>query len=253
MKKLALKIEYDGSGYAGWQVQPNAVTVQGSIERALKSITGDELNVIGAGRTDAGVHAAGQAAHVNLNNDFPASREKAAIALNANLPRDIRILEAKLLEKDFHARFDASAREYVYNVISRESVFLTHFAAYFKFPFDPQSLAESASVFLGKHDFTAFSKHNPDTKSHICNVDICKWQQTGDFQWQLRIRADRFVYGMVRALVGAMYDCARGKRTIDDLRTSLQLREREYTSPQAPAHGLILDKIYYPPEIDPFD
>lgn len=248
---LAMQIEYNGASYAGWQRQINALTVQECIEKAIDSIGGGKISVSGAGRTDAGVHARGQVAHANLKQTLNIKPEKIRKALNANLPHDIRIRKAVLTDK-FHARFDAEAREYSYTAIRFESVFLNHFATHFKFPFKTELLFNSAEIFLGRHDFTAFSKNNPDTKSYICEVSYCEWSEMNPGHFVLKIKADRFVYGMVRLIVGAMYDAARGKRTFQELRNALKSKERKYVSPLAPARGLVLEKIYYSDHNDPF-
>ncbi len=249
MQTIVIRIEYDGKPYAGWQYQPNAMTIQGALEIAFKSISGSEVPVVGAGRTDSGVHARGQVAHIRPSISIKMPPEKIIKAMNSNLPKDIRVNGSAVLKEEFHARFDAAAREYSYSVINRESVFLTRFATYFKYPFNPAALFESASVFEGEHDFTTFSKNNTDTRNYVCKVEVCKWGEAGPGQWKLRIKADRFVYGMVRAVVGAMYDVARGKRSVGEIGHALQKRDRNLSSPLAPPQGLILEKVYYNKEL----
>ena len=252
MKTLILQIEYDGTNYAGWQIQPNDTTIQGLIENALISIYGFDIGVIAAGRTDAGVHARGQVAHTKLLEDFPVPQEKIPVALNSKLPNDIRIKKAILLPNNFHARYDAAAREYSYTIITKESVFNNRFTTYFKYQFDSNILIKSAEIFLGKHDFTTFSKLNEDTKNYVCNVETCFWQKTDENKWKLTIKADHFVYGMVRAIVGALLDCARGKRTLNDIKSALKKCDRNLASPLAPPQGLILEKVYYPEKFNFF-
>lgn len=249
---LALLIEYDGTRYGGWQVQENSATVQGSIEKALYQISERKISIIGAGRTDAGVHAAGQVAHARLGFEFPVAKEKIAKALNANLPKDIRIIKANMLNRDFHSRFDAIAREYSYTFVTRDSVFLSHFAAVIKYKIDKQKLSEASEIFLGEHDFTTFSKFNADTPKYVCRVNKCKWTAHDQISFRLEIKADRFVYGMVRSLVGAMVDAARGKRAVSELRNALEAADRSLNSPLAAPQGLVLEKIYYPPEFEIF-
>ncbi len=249
LQTLVLKIQYDGTDYAGWQRQPNAPTVQGEIEKALKKICSYNLSVVAAGRTDAGVHARGMTAHAYLSRGFPVKKEKIHIAVNSYLPRDIRILSAGIIDFKFNARFDASAREYSYYIYKKDDVFLRRYAWQIKFPFSPKKLSEAAEVFLGKHDFTAFSKHNPETKSYLCSVDICEWIKEEKL-WKLKIRADRFVYGMVRSLTGAMIEAARGKITTDDLKIFLAEKDRNNAPGLAPPHGLFFEKAYYPFNIE---
>ncbi len=249
MSTLVIRIEYDGKSFSGWQCQPNTATIQGALESAFKSISGGKSPVVGAGRTDAGVHARGQVAHVRSEIGDRMPPEKIIKAMNANLPKDIRVNGAAVVKGEFHARFDATAREYSYSVIDKESVFLTRFATYFKYRFEPAKLFDSALVFEGEHDFTTFSKNNTDTKSYVCKVEVCRWAEIKPGLWRLRIKADRFVYGMVRAVVGAMYDVARGKRSIDEIRQALQTEDRNLSSPLAPPQGLILEKVYYNQEL----
>lgn len=251
MQTLALCIEYDGTNYFGWQKQKNAVSVQQKVEEAVAAILGIYVPVVGAGRTDTGVHARGQVAHARLEKLCRIPESNLIRAFNSKLPPDIRITNLRLLDGKFHARFDAIAREYSYTISSVKSVFSRLFAFYPDYPFDIGILLESASVFLGVHDFSTFSKSNPDTKSYVCNVKICRWSKHKNFL-RLRIKADRFVYGMVRSLTGAMLDIARGKRTMGEVRESLGRADRSLISPMAPPQGLVLEKIYYPKNIKIF-
>jgi tRNA pseudouridine38-40 synthase len=253
MPILIINIEYDGTNYGGWQIQPNAITIQGKIESALFELSGQILNLVGAGRTDAGVHASGMIAHTEINPDFKIPENKIAQALNALLPNDIFIKNVKITDKSFHARFDAIAREYIYSIHTIQSVFKNRYSVFIPYKLNKKILFESARIFIGSHDFTAFSKNNPDTKSHICNVNICEWIEISQFSYTLKIKSDRFVYGMVRSLTGAMIDAARGKKTTNNLRLSLESGIRKHISTIAPPQGLVLEKIYYPKTLAFFD
>ena len=167
MNILILKIEYDGTNYGGWQIQPNAPSIQEEIEKVLHKLNGSHIGIVGAGRTDAGVHARGQVAHAKLGTKFPVPEKKIPYVLNSKLPDDIRIVEAQIVNFDFHARFDAIAREYSYTINSNNSVFDRLFSTLIKYKIDYAKLKKSADIFVGKHDFTTFSKHNPDTKNYI--------------------------------------------------------------------------------------
>ena len=245
MQTIALCIEYDGTNYNGWQKQKNAVTVQQKLEESVSSILGRELPVVGAGRTDTGVHARGQVAHIRLDQKCKIPEQKLTSAFNSKLPKDIRITGLSILDGKFHARFDAVAREYSYTIALKNTVFDRLYAYHPEYKFDNGLLFGSSSVFIGSHDFSTFSKNNPDTKSYICNVKICRWTQTRDYL-RLRIKADRFVYGMVRSVTGAMLDIARGKRTSGEVEEALNKADRRLISPLAPPNGLVLEKIYYP-------
>jgi tRNA pseudouridine38-40 synthase len=246
MTTLILKIEYDGTIYGGWQFQPNAPSVQEEIEKVLTELAGNKIGIVGAGRTDAGVHARGQVAHAKLENKFPIPEKKIPYVLNSKLPDDIRIVDTSIVNYDFHARFDAIAREYSYTITTNQSVFNRFFATLIRYKLDYDLLEKSAQIFVGKHDFTTFSKNNSETKDYICNVKKCKWKQISNDSWRLQIRADRFVYGMVRSVVGAMIDIARGKRTIKEVKQALKDCDRSKSSPLAQAKGLVLEKIIYP-------
>lgn len=254
LKRIALLLEYDGSNYAGWQRQANAETVQSVIESAFLALTGAECTVIGSGRTDAGVHGRGQVAHVDIPRSNSIPEEKFVRAINAHLPQTIRIRAARFLESDspnaFHARFHAVRREYRYTILQEYSVFRARYAWHVRAPFDAALLQYSANIFVGKHNFTTFSKHNPDTENYVCNIETSLWNEVERGVWQFTIAADRFVYGMVRSIVGASIDAACGKRTLNDLTDALRAEDRALGSPLAPAQGLILWRVNYPH--DPF-
>lgn len=245
-RTIALLIEYDGTQYAGWQRQNNAPTIQEYLERIAGKFTGSYCPVIGSGRTDAGVHAFGQVAHLHLpvHNHLPT--EKLPLAFNRSLPRDINIRAACEVNPSFHARFGAIRREYRYFFSSRNSVFFNRYTWYSDRTFTPELLQQTAQLFLGRQNFTGFSKHNPDTGSYVCTVERSEWRQLPEDVWEFRVVADRFVYGMVRSLVGVMMDVARGRRSITDVQEALQSCDRSHGSQLAPACGLALWHIDYP-------
>lgn len=246
MQHLALCVEYDGSSYAGWQRQNNALTIQQCIEDALTVCYGLPISIVGSGRTDAGVHARGQIAHAALPDtasNIPV--EKIPIALNTRLPTDIRIRAAEVVSEDFHARYGAIQREYVYRMSTQNSVFTRRYVWTPDLSFDEERLREALACIPGTHDFTGLSKHNPDTPSYICTVSHCALEHV-DAELRIRIRANRFVYGMCRAIVGAAYTVARGKSSIEELQHALASGQRGSQTPLAPAHGLCLNRITYP-------
>ncbi len=243
---IILSIEYDGTNYSGWQIQENADTVQGKINGAISQIFGLPLETIGAGRTDAGVHAKSQIAHFICGSPKITNRNKLILAINSFLPDDIRINNAWFTETDFHSRYDAIAREYKYRFCLKKTVFTRFFVAYLPYKIDEQLLFEAANIFIGKHNFRTFSKLNRDTKNYFCDVTVCNWLRLDETNFELTIKADRFVYGMVRSLVGVMFDIARGKRSLSEVKESLFTGEKKYISPLANACGLTLHKIYYP-------
>ena len=246
---IALLIEFDGTAYSGWQIQPNAITIQEILEGALARAYGVSVNVVGAGRTDAGVHARGQVANANIDEQANAlPSDKIANAINAYLPLDIRIRDARVVDDAFHARFSAVWREYVYNIARERSVFDQRFAWYPELPYDAGLLGDAAREFVGKRDFTTFSKLNPDTPKYVCDVQTCMVETHPD-RLVVRIRADRFVYGMCRSIVGAMMAVARKKCDVSDIAPAFEAADRSKQFVLAPAHGLVLNKIGYPDEL----
>ena len=244
-RALALLIEYDGSDYAGWQRQPNGISIQELLEQAVATVFGASAPVIGSGRTDAGVHARGQVAHVHLPvdaHDIPL--DKVHIALNTKLPYDVRIRAAREVSPGFHARYQPMWREYVYIIVKEYSVFTRHHAWHPELPYQVSPLSQATAAFEGRWDFTTFSKHNPDTDSYVCDLQICRVEELND-RIMIRLRADRFVYGMCRAIVGAAMSVGRGRTTLDELRSALEAGDRNLAPGLAPAHGLILNRVCY--------
>lgn len=248
MRPLALLLEYDGTNYAGWQRQPNVRTVQGEVERAASAAFGVPIEIVGSGRTDSGVHARGQVAHMMVEHGHAIPTEKVAIAINMHLPTDIRIRDAAEVDPSFHARYDADWREYTYTIADEHSVFRDRYTWCVRRPYDHALLATAAEVFVGEHDFTTFSKFRADCRTYICRLDVCSVEP-----WEggsvVRLRADRFVYSMVRSIVGTMMDVATSRRTLDDVRQALAARDRNVCSELAPPQGLCLATVHYPNEL----
>ncbi len=248
-RRIKLTLHYDGGAFFGWQVQPGARTVQGELEAALSRLMDRPVGVLGAGRTDRGVHATGQVASALLPEKWtaPATRR----ALNAVLPGDIWVAAAEEVPVEFHARYDAVAREYEYRVGMADvahSPFLRPYCWALdarREPVDPALLAECASLLPGEHSFRAFAKAGQPERGERCTVQLADWGE-----WEagplLRVRANRFLHHMVRYLVGTMVDVARGRRPAADVRQLLWGAAGLETSPPAPAEGLFLTRVYYP-------
>lgn len=247
-RHLAMLIEYDGTDYAGWQIQPNGIAVQQAIETSLFETVGVPCSIVGSGRTDSGVHARGQVAHVRVTGGHSIPVSKLSIALNMRLRRDIRIRDVAEVDADFHARYSAVRREYIYVIAREESVFHRRFAWYPVLPFDEGLLGNAARMFLGKHDMTTYSKRNQATDNHVCDITTCRVEPETD-RLVIRIAANRFVYGMCRCIVGAMMDVARKRLPLDALATNIDARDRTLQSTIAPAHGLILNRVSYATEL----
>ena len=246
MSRLRLLIEYDGTDYVGWQRQSNGVSVQQRVEEALSEAYGVPCTIHGAGRTDAGVHASGQCAHVELPDgahEIPI--EKAVVAINTRLPKDIRILGVDHVHDGFHARFDAIWREYIYSIALEPSVFNRRTSWHTDLPYDRDLFAEALANMRGRHNFTAFSKSNPSTTSYICDLQVSQTRINDDIL-EVRLRADRFVYGMCRAIVGACMSVARQRLSIKELTELRDSAQRRIPPSLAPAHGLCLVGVGYP-------
>lgn len=246
MITLIIKIEYDGTDFCGWQIQPNARTVQEDIEIAIFSVYGQKVRLAGAGRTDSGVHANAMIASAQLDFIPNIIEERAAKAINSQLNSDVRIVKAMYYDGKFHARFDAMAREYSYHIIKKPSVFDRKYAYYYYQSIDFDLLNKTAELFATSGDFTTFSKHNPSIKNNVCRVEFCYWEKVSDDHFKLHIKADHFLYGMVRSLTGAMLEVARNYKSFDEVKTAFDACDRSRNSVLVPSHGLFFEKAYYP-------
>jgi len=246
MPKYRLIIEYDGTDWAGWQVQPDEPTVQAAIESALTTyLRVPSVSVTGSGRTDAGVHALGQVAHLETDNPVDPFRLKGA--LNGLLPSSISIRDAQPVADGFHARFDAVWRQYRY-LLSTEPVSLDHHRTWFVRPApDIDAMNEAASTLLGTHDFNSFCRTQSATVNRVCTVTRAHWTAGDrDGSWHFSIRADRFLHGMVRAIVGTLVETGQGRRDVADMTPLLEARDRRLAGAAAPARGLHLEAVGYP-------
>jgi tRNA pseudouridine38-40 synthase len=251
--KLALLIEYDGTAFAGWQTQgdhPLGRSVQGEIEKAFHQLFARTITVNGAGRTDAGVHARGMVAHIELPDDNSMGIPKLIMALNATTSKDIVVLDIRPVAEDFHARHSALARQYRYTVKRERTAIDRNFVWAIRREVDIAKLQQCAVLLIGEHDFTSFSKRTSDVKHYRCIVEEAKWESQGKYLF-FTIRANRFVRGMVRALVGAMMQVGQSALTVEEfeklLHTPQELWRAKYI---APAHGLVLEGIEYPERFD---
>jgi tRNA pseudouridine38-40 synthase len=250
-RRLRCRVAYDGTGYAGWQYQPGAPTVQGTLERAILAVTGETVRVTGAGRTDSGVHATGQMAHWDTLSDIePAVLER---ALNARLEQDIRVRDLGVAEPGFHARFSACAREYSYSVFEKslpESVLRRRFAWVRSLKrLDSGCLNDCASTLNGEHDFSAFHRGGSDTKHNRCLISLARWEHSGSSK-VFYVRADRFLRGMVRMLVGAVVATAEGKAAPEAFTAAFERKSHWLRAVPAPACGLTLIRVDYPGDFD---
>lgn len=236
-------LSYDGTRYHGWQVQPNATSVQQELNRCLSLLLRTEVTTTGAGRTDAGVHAHCMAAHF----DAPQPVDCAWLTdkLNRILPPDISVSRVREVRPDAHARFDAKARTYHYYIYTRKAPFLRHYATRLTYPLDFQRMNEAAKVLLSVSDFTSFSKLHTDAKTNLCHVTQAEWRQMDEGLWRFEITADRFLRNMVRAVVGTLIEVGRGRISLADFCEIIRLKNRCAAGDSMPGNALSLVNILY--------
>lgn len=247
--RLQLTLQYDGSGFHGWQFQPDQRTVQGEMEAALSRLAGRPRTVVGSGRTDAGVHATGQVASV----DMPARWRADALhrALNAILPADVWVQEVHRVRSDFHPRYDALTRTYAYRIGTRpeaRSPFHRPWCWALGEELDAAALARAALTVEGEHSFLAFAKAGQPERGDRCRVAAAAWD-AWELGLRLTITADRYLHHMVRYLVGTMVDVARGRRPVEHMAALLRSEPGLETSPPAPPEGLFLARVEYPEHV----
>ena len=241
------ELKYDGTAYCGWQRQPDALTVQGTLEKALSTLLRTPVETVGAGRTDTGVHAAYYVAHFDSPGPID-DHERFLYKLNMILPEDIAVDSIAPVGEDAHARFSAVEREYVYIIERRKNPHTRHGSWQYYVPLDVARMNEAAALLCTFDDFTSFAKLNSNNKNNICRIVRADWQQTGD-TLRFTIRADRFLRNMVRAVVGTLVDVGRGRLTVSDFADIIAAKDLSRSSGGAPARGLFLNDVKYPDEI----
>ena len=243
--RFFIEISYKGTNYHGWQIQPNASSVQSEINKALSTVFNTKIEVTGAGRTDAGVHAKQMYAHFDCEIKFETDR--AVMQLNSFLANDIAIHALFLVKEGANCRFDALSRTYDYHIIHKKSPFNST-AYLFHRKLDVKSMNLACKYLLGKQDFTSFSKVNTQTFTNNCNIMIAKWEEIEN-KLIFSIKADRFLRNMVRAIVGTLLDVGMGKITSCDVKEIIAKKDRSQAGTSVPAHALFLSKVEYSKEI----
>lgn len=247
MPRYKLTVEYDGTPYAGWQRQINGPSVQGAIEQAFKKFCGEELTLGAAGRTDAGVHALAQVAHVDLSKDWGAGKIRDAV--NAHLitaDERISILNVEKTTESFDARFSAVARHYLYRIYNRRSPLAINYqrAWWVQKPLDHKAMHEAAQRLLGEHDFTTFRATQCQSKSPVKTLDQLDVSRNGDYV-EMRISARSFLHNQVRSFAGSLMEVGSGRWSADDLQAALEARDRKACGQVAPPYGLYLVRVDY--------
>lgn len=238
-----IQLSYDGAAYHGWQKQPNAMSVQQTLQEALSTLLQTDIEVVGAGRTDAGVSARMMVAHFETSK--ACDNEQLVYKLNKLLPHDIAVQRIWEVPDEMHARFSATSRTYHYYIHTRKDPFVRQYSWLVTFPLDFARMNEAASRLPGFEDFTSFSKVNTDTKTNLCNVTEARWTQEGENTWRFTITANRFLRNMVRAIVGTLIEVGRGRMTVDEFCQVIEQKNRCSAGDSVPGHALFLVDVSY--------
>ena len=248
MRRFFITLSYNGKNYCGWQIQPNAISVQQVLQESLSTIMRQEIDLVGAGRTDSGVHARNMIAHFDWEqDDFDA--HDLTMKLNRFLPKDIAIYSIKEVELNAHARFSALSRTYSYTITQQKDPYLHEYKHRISFNPDIELMNRLCEILLETDDFTSFSKLHTDVKTNLCNVKQAHWAKTNDGDYVFTIQADRFLRNMVRSIVGTLLQAGRGQLDEDGFRQIIAAKNRGAAGESAPAHALFLEKVEYPKEI----
>lgn len=245
-----ITLSFDGARYHGWQIQPNGPSIQEKLQWALSTLLREDIQVTGAGRTDAGVHARMMVAHFDFSGEWEGQRQmldciQLAYKLNRLLPQDIAVQKVEHVSNDMHARFSAIARTYHYYIHTVKDPFLRTTSCELHYPLDFDKMNEAAALLLTYDDFGAFCKAHADVKTTLCKVTVAQWHQTSPTSWYFEITANRFLRNMVRAVVGTLVDVGRGRLSIDDFRKVVEGKRRSEAGESMPAHALFLEDVQY--------
>ena len=243
MFRYFIQLSYKGTDYHGWQIQPNAVTVQEDLNKALSTLLQEIINVVGAGRTDTGVHARFFIAHFDLKKEID-DLDKITFKLNRFLSKSIAVQRVFRVENDVHSRFDATSRTYEYHIHTYKDVFLNELSYFYRKELDINAMNKAAKTLFEYTDFTSFSKLHTDVKTNNCKIMRAEWQQV-DNRLIFTIQADRFLRNMVRAIVGTLLEVGEGKLSIEQFRTVIEQKDRGKAGVSVPPQGLFLKGIGY--------
>lgn len=241
-----IELSYNGSAYHGWQNQPKDISVQEVVEKALSMLLKEAISIMGAGRTDTGVHASQMFAHFDTHVVF--NKTNLVFKLNSYLPKDIAIRDIFKVKEEAHARFHAISRTYLYRIALKKEVFSFDHSFLVKQDLDIEKMKEASEVLFKYKDFQCFSKSKTDVKTYYCDIMKAKWTLENN-ELRFVIKADRFLRNMVRAIVGTMINIGLGKMDVEDLHTIIKSKNRSEAGFSVPAHGLYLTEVAYPNDI----
>ena len=244
LQRYFIQLSYKGTNYHGWQIQPNAISVQEVVEKTLSTVFRETIVVVGAGRTDTGVHASFFALHFEYSKEIQ-EPENLVYKLNSLLPNDIAIQKIWLVENDMHARFSAVSRTYKYYISTQKNPFKTETSFKYLLPLDIEKMNDAARILAEYEDFTSFSRLHTDVKTNNCKILWAEWN-VKNTQIIFTIKADRFLRNMVRAIVGTLLEVGKGKLSLNDFRKIIEAKDRSAAGASAPAKGLFLVDVEYP-------
>lgn len=243
MARYFIHLSYDGTNYHGWQVQPNGSSVQAELQRALSTLLRQPIEIVGAGRTDAGVHARKMVAHFDVEELL--DLKQAAYRMNRILPRDIAVEKIEKVGDDMHARFSATSRTYHYYIHTHKDPFCRAYSCETHYGLDFDAMNEAARFLLTQDDFASFCKTGADVKTTICHVTHAQWHQTSPTTWYFEITANRFLRNMVRAVVGTLIDVGRHRIDLEDFKQIVENKTRTAAGESMPGHALFLEDVSY--------
>ena len=242
MPRYFITFSYDGTSYHGWQIQPHSISVQEELHKALSTLLRHPIEVVGAGRTDTGVHARKMVAHFDFSE---IDCEQVVYKLNKILPKDIAVQRIEQVDGDMHARFSAKSRTYHYFVHLDKNPFNRAYSWQVYGQLDFGLMNKAANVLMEYEDFTSFSKSNTDTKTNNCTITCARWDRVEDGKWRFTITANRFLRNMVRAIVGTLVDVGRGKISIEQMRHIIEAKDRCQAGDSVPGNALFLVDVMY--------
>jgi tRNA pseudouridine38-40 synthase len=240
------EISYNGTNYAGWQSQLNATGVQAVVEEALSKLLRTEIKIVGSGRTDTGVHCEQQFFHCDIEKEFDA--QNLVLRMNSFLPSGISIYSIRKVKREASARYNATERTYQYRITRKKNPFLEGLAWHYFKTADIKTMNKAASLLLGEHDFESFSKVKTDVNHFVCEIKMAVWEENND-TLEFTITANRFLRGMVRAIVGTLLDVGSGKITVNEFQSIIKSKDRKKAGANVPPYGLYLTKVKYPQSI----